>query len=41
MTITCRFALTADKEAPGIDTEKGMKLAVGQIDALLAIPAGS
>ena len=41
MTITCRFALTADKEAPGIDTEKGMKLAVGQIDALLATPAGS
>ena len=41
MTITCRFALTADQEVPGADTEKGMKLAVGQIDAILATSAGS
>jgi uncharacterized protein YndB with AHSA1/START domain len=41
MTITCRFALTADEEVPGASTEKGMKLAVGQIDALLATSAGS
>lgn len=41
MTITCRFALTADEEVPGADTEKGMKLAVGQIDGLLAAGAAS
>lgn len=41
MTITCRFALTADKEVPGADTEKGMRLAVGQIDSLLATAAES
>ena len=37
MTITCRFAAVADEEqVPGPDTEKGMRLAVGQIDAVLA-----
>ena len=38
MTITCKFALAADKEVPGADTESGMRLAVGQIDAILATP---
>jgi len=37
MTITCKFAPTADEEVPGADTESGMRLAVGQIDAILAI----
>src|SRR5438477_9416477 len=36
MTITCKFAPTADKEVPGAGTESGMRLAVGQIDAILA-----
>jgi uncharacterized protein YndB with AHSA1/START domain len=37
MTITCGFAPIADKEpVPGPGTEEGMRLAVGQIDALLA-----
>ncbi|HEV2218106.1 MAG TPA: SRPBCC domain-containing protein [Candidatus Dormibacteraeota bacterium] len=36
MTITCLFAPVADGEqVPGPDTEKGMRLAVGQIDAVL------
>lgn len=39
MTITCRFAPVADSEVPGVETESGMKLAVGQIDALLATPS--
>ena len=38
MTITCEFAPIANKEeVPGTGTEKGMRLAVGQIDALLAV----
>ena len=36
MTITCKFAPIADKEVPGAGTESGMRLAVGQIDAILA-----
>jgi uncharacterized protein YndB with AHSA1/START domain len=35
MTITCKFAPTPDGEVPGARTEKGMGLAVGQIDAIL------
>jgi uncharacterized protein YndB with AHSA1/START domain len=35
MTITCKFAPTPDGEVPGAGTEKGMRLAVGQIDAIL------
>ena len=42
MTITCHFAPGADQEpVPGTGTEKGMRLAVGQIDALLALSAES
>ena len=42
MTITCRFAPIADKEqVPDTGAEEGMRLAVGQIDALLASPAES
>lgn len=41
MTITCRFAVTADEEVPGADTERGMKVAVGQIDELLATATAS
>lgn len=42
MTITCRFAPIADKEpVPDTGTEEGLRLAVGQIDALLATTAGS
>ena len=42
MTITCRFASIADMEqllATG--QEEGMRLAVGQIDAILATQTGS
>lgn len=42
MTISCRFAPLADKEqVPDAGTEKGMRLAVGQIDAVLASVSGS
>ena len=42
MTITCRFAPISGKEqVPDTGTEEGMKLAVGQIDALLASSAES
>jgi activator of Hsp90 ATPase-like protein len=36
MTITCSFAQIADTEVPGAGTESGMRLAVAQIDAILA-----
>jgi uncharacterized protein YndB with AHSA1/START domain len=42
MTITCRFASIADMDqllATG--KEEGMRLAVGQIDAIVATPTGS
>jgi hypothetical protein len=42
MTITCRFASIADMEqllATG--KEEGMRLAVGQIDAIVATTTGS
>ena len=35
MTITCKFAPTPDGELPGAGTEKSMRFAVGQIDAIL------
>jgi uncharacterized protein YndB with AHSA1/START domain len=35
MTITCKFAPNPDGEVPGAGTEKGMRRAVGQIDAIL------
>ena len=39
MIITCRFAPIAGKEpVPDTGTEEGMRLAVGQIDAILATP---
>ena len=42
MTITCQFAPIADKEpVPDAGTEEGMRLAVGQIDTLLASIAES
>ena len=42
MTITCRFAPSAEMEqVPDTGTEAGMRMAVGQIDALLATNAGS
>lgn len=41
MTITCRFAFIADREQQlDTGTEEGMRLAVGQIDALLATTTG-
>jgi uncharacterized protein YndB with AHSA1/START domain len=42
MTITCRFAPIGDMEpVPDAGTEEGMRLAVGQIDVLLATANGS
>ena len=42
MTITCRFAPSAEREqVSDAGTEEGMRLAVGQIDALLASTAES
>ena len=42
MTITCRFAPSAEKkQVSDAGTEEGMRLAVGQIDALLASTAES
>lgn len=42
MTIICKFAPAAgDMEVPGAGTERGMSLAVGQIDAILANPSVS
>lgn len=35
MTITCKFARADEIEVPGAGTEIGMRLAVGQIDAIL------
>ena len=42
MTITCRFASIADmQQLLATGKEEGMRLAVGQIDAILGTPPGS